>query len=151
MTSAVTVRRILASETHLLRRVVLRDDSPTATVSFDGDDDLDTRHLGAFVADELVGIATFMARSCPAIPDAAPAVQLRGMAVSATAQSGGIGSILLGTAIDQLRADDCSLLWANARDSALGFYRDRFGMVVADDGFVDATTGIPHRRVWLHL
>jgi GNAT superfamily N-acetyltransferase len=150
MTGAVAVRSIAAADTHPLRLSVLRDNSPTAVLVFDGDDEPTTFHLGAFQGDELVGIATFVDRPCSNTPDAKCAVQLRGMAVSTTVQSGGVGRVLLSTAIERLRADGVDVLWANARDAALGFYRG-FGMTVGDDAFVDATTGLAHHRVWLHL
>jgi GNAT superfamily N-acetyltransferase len=150
MTGAVAVRSIAAADTHPLRLSVLRDNSPTAVLVFDGDDEPTTLHLGAFQGDELVGIATFVDRPCSNTPDAKCAVQLRGMAVSTTVQSGGVGRVLLSTAIERLRADGVDVLWANARDAALGFYRG-FGMTVGGDAFVDATTGLAHHRVWLHL
>jgi GNAT superfamily N-acetyltransferase len=151
MTQPVVVRPIAAADTHPLRKSVLRDNSPTAVLVFDGDNEPTTFHLGAFQGDELVGIATFVDRPCSNTPDATRAVQLRGMAVSPTLQSGGVGGELLGAAIEQLRADGVDVLWANARDAALGFYQGRLGMTVGDDAFVDATTGLAHHRVWLHL
>jgi GNAT superfamily N-acetyltransferase len=151
MTRAVVVRPIRAADTHPLRRSVLRDNSTTAVLVFDGDDDPTTFHLGAFEGEVLVGIATFIARPCSNRPDAKRAVQLRGMAVSPTLQSGGVGGALLRAAIDRLRDDGVDVLWANARDAALGFYQGRLGMTVGDDAFVDATTGLAHHRVWLYL
>jgi hypothetical protein len=41
------------------------------------------------------------------------------------------------------------VLWANARDTALGFYVS-YGMHVVGDGFV-ATPGLPHHVVVLDL
>jgi GNAT superfamily N-acetyltransferase len=151
MTRTVVVRPIAAADTHPLRLSVLRDNSPTAVLVFDGDDQPNTFHLGAFHGDELVGIATFVPRPCLNTPDAKRAVQLRGMAVSTTLQSSGVGRVLLSAAIDRLRADDVEVLWANARDAALGFYQGRLGMTVGNDAFVDATTGLAHHRVWLYL
>jgi GNAT superfamily N-acetyltransferase len=151
MTRTVAVRPIAAADTHPLRRCVLRDNSPTAVLVFDGDDEPTTFHLGAFHGDELVGIATFLDRPCSNTPDAKRAVQLRGMAVSTTLQSGGVGSVLLNAAIERLREGYVDVLWANAREAALGFYQGRLGMTVGDDAFVDATTGLAHYRVWLHL
>jgi GNAT superfamily N-acetyltransferase len=149
MTRTVVVRSIAAADTHPLRLSVLRDNSPTAVLVFDGDDEPTTFHLGAFHGDELVGVASFVDRPCSNTPDPTRAVQLRGMAVSTTVQSGGIGRVLLSAAIARLRDDGVDVLWANARDTALGFYRG-FGMT-GDDAFVDATTGLAHHRVWLYL
>jgi GNAT superfamily N-acetyltransferase len=151
MTRAVSVQPIAAADTHPLRRTVLRDNSPTAVLVFDGDDEPSTFHLGAFDGEALVGIASFVHRPCSNTPDTKLAVQLRGMAVSATMQSGGVGGALLSAAIERLRHDGVEVLWANARTTALGFYQGRFGMTVGEDAFVDATTGLSHHRVWLHL
>jgi hypothetical protein len=41
-------------------------------------------------------------------------------------------------------------VWANARDSALGFY-ERAGFTVAGDGFVTDDTRLPHHAVVLDL
>jgi GNAT superfamily N-acetyltransferase len=150
MTTPVTVRPIAAADTHKLRRSVLRDNSPTASVVFDGDEEPTSFHLGAFAGDAMVGIASFHQRAFPNATDHdGRAVQLRGMAVSPTVQSRGVGAALVEAAIGHLRADGVGLLWADARDTALGFYRDRFGMVVGD--VVVSSTGLPHHRVWLFL
>jgi GNAT superfamily N-acetyltransferase len=151
MNGPISVRPIASSDTHPLRLSVLRDNSPTAVLVFDGDDEPTTFHLGAFHGDELVGIATFLTRACSNVPDAKQTVQLRGMAVSTTVQSGGVGSVLLHAAIERLRSTGVEVLWANARDAALGFYEGRLGMTVAGDAFVDSATGLSHHRVWLHL
>ena len=39
-------------------------------------------------------------------------------------------------------------VWANARDTALGFYA-RHGFEVLEPGHVDATTGLPHHHIRL--
>jgi predicted N-acetyltransferase YhbS len=150
MTRAVAVRPITAADTHPLRRSVLRDNSPTASVVFDGDDEATAFHLGAFDGHALVGIVSFHERPFPEATDqVGRAIQLRGMAVSPTMQSGGLGAALVETALARLRAEGVEVLWADARDSALGFYRGRFGMVVGD--VVVSATGLPHHRVWLFL
>jgi GNAT superfamily N-acetyltransferase len=151
MKTAVMVRPITATDTHPLRRSVLRDNSPTASTVFDGDEEPTSFHLGAFHGDALVGVASFHERPFPDADDhVGRAVQLRGMAVSPTLQCGGVGAAMVDAALARLRSDNVAVVWANARDTALGFYRDRFGMVVGD-GFVDATTGLAHHRVWLFL
>lgn len=149
--STPVVRRISAAETHSLRKAVLRNGSDTAVLVFEGDNEVDTFHLGAYVGDNLVGIGSFLSRPCPDAPGIVPSVQLRGMAVSTHLQSGGIGALLMRAAVEDVRAAGAAVLWANARDAALGFYRDRLGMSVSADGFIDTTTGLPHHRVWLHL
>jgi hypothetical protein len=41
-------------------------------------------------------------------------------------------------------------MWADARDSALGFYR-RAGMEVVGDSYITEATGLPHHTVVLDL
>jgi GNAT superfamily N-acetyltransferase len=150
MTAPVTVRPIAAADTHPLRRSVLRDNSPTAPVVFDGDDEPTAFHLGAFDGHALVGIVSFHERPFPESTDqVGRAIQLRGMAVSPTMQSRGVGAALVESALARLRTEGVAVLWADARDTALGFYRGHFGMVVGNA--VVSSTGLPHHRVWLFL
>lgn len=121
-------------------------------MAFDGDDDLDTFHLGFFDDTErVIGICSLMRRPLPEQPDIQPAMQLRGMAVSPERRTAGIGAALFTSALDILRDEGVALLWANARDTALGFYIGRFAMTAANTGFIDPTTNVAHHRVWLDL
>ena len=43
----------------------------------------------------------------------------------------------------RVRASGATVLWCNARDTALGFYA-RLGFTVYGDGFVTADSGLPH-------
>jgi GNAT superfamily N-acetyltransferase len=146
---AVEVRPITAPETHDLRARVLRTGTPSTSVTFPQDDLDGTVHLGAFLEGRLVGIGTFFPSPTPLRPEQ-PAVQLRGMAVEPSLQGTGAGRVLLEAAIGRLRAEGVHVLWANARDTALGFY-ERLGMEVVGDGFVSAETALPHHVVILDL
>jgi hypothetical protein len=42
------------------------------------------------------------------------------------------------------------VLWAKARDTAVGFY-ERLGMHAEGDGYVTPDTGLPHHTVILDL
>jgi GNAT superfamily N-acetyltransferase len=97
----------------------------------------------------LVGVATFASRPYPDRPGVA-AVQLRGMAVETAQHGRGIGQLLLTAAMDRLRAQGTELLWAKARDQALGFY-ERLGMHVEGDGYITADTRLPHHTVVIEL
>ena len=52
--------------------------------------------------------------------------------------------------MERLRAAGYTVLWANARDTALGFY-ERVGMHVEGNGYVTTETGLPHHTVVLDL
>ena len=64
------------------------------------------------------------------------------MAVDPAQQGSGIGRAIMDVAVDRLRAAGASVVWANVRDSAIGFY-ERMGWKVVGDGFINEL-GIPH-------
>ena len=97
----------------------------------------------------LAGVDTFATRPYPGRPGVA-AAQLRGMAVETAQHGRGLGQLLLTTAMDRLRAQGAELLWAKARDQALGFY-ERLGMHVDGDGYVTEDTRLPHHTVVIEL
>ncbi len=134
-----------ATATHDLRRRVLREGRPAAAVEFDGDEDPGTLHLGLEDGDELVAVSTWLWRPCPVSPTAADR-QLRGMAVEPARQGTGVGAELLAAGVSRAWADGATTVWANARDTALEFYRHR-GFEVVGDGFVDQATGLPHHVI----
>jgi GNAT superfamily N-acetyltransferase len=68
------------------------------------------------------------------------------MATLTSYQGRGVGSALVRAGIDWARRHDADVVWANARDAALGFYL-REGFAVVGEGFIDAATQLPHHRV----
>jgi len=139
---------LAATDTHPLRRAVLREGRADASVVFEGDDEPGTLHLGLEDPDgTLVGVSTWLWRSCPREP-ADRDRQLRGMAVDTSRQAGGFGAVLLGAGVERALADGATTVWANARDTALGFYA-RHGFEVLEPGHVDAATGLPHHHIRL--
>jgi GNAT superfamily N-acetyltransferase len=137
---------LTATQTHAVRRAVLRGGSPSANVVFDGDDHPATFHLGAGDPDDPVAVSTWLERRYPDRP-ADPAYQLRGMATLPAHQGSGLGSVLLEAGLQICRRRGAVLVWARARDAALGFY-ERHGFTVVGRGYVDlASGGIPHHDV----
>ena len=68
------------------------------------------------------------------------------MAVDPDLGGRGLGAALLAAGLDRAFAAGAETVWANARDTALDFYR-RHGFEVVDDGFLDPTTALaapPH-------
>jgi predicted GNAT family N-acyltransferase len=132
-----------ATDTHPLRRRVLRDGTASDVVEFEGDDLGTTFHLGARVGGELIGISTWVLRAYPDRP-ADVAFQLRGMATDPALQRRrGVGTALLLAGLDRCRAAGAALVWARARDTALPFY-ERHGFNTVGPGYTDLTTGLPH-------
>jgi thiamine transport system ATP-binding protein len=140
---------VTAAETHPLRAAVLRNDTPSRDVVLDGDEEPTTFHLGARDrAGRLVGVSTWLVRPVPGRGDSR-GVQLRGMATAPDVRGRGYGDALLDAGIARARAEaPDAIVWARARDTALGFYR-RHGFEVVEPGYVDAVTGIPHHVIVL--
>lgn len=145
----VRVKGVTAAETHPVRRLVLREGQADSVVEFPGDDLPGALHLAAFADDEagsMVGVATFF----PSPLDGQAAFQLRGMAVLSELQGSGVGTLLLDEGVARLRAAGVPLVWANGRDSALGFY-ERRGWKVVGDGYEYGPMRLPHHLVVLAL
>jgi len=140
--SEFEIVEITAEETHPLRLAVLRHDTPTKDVSFAEDNDPGTTHLGVRVAGEVVAVSTWIPRP----HNGQPAIQLRGMATAHHLQGTGIGGVLLEAGCERAAAAGMPVVWARARDAALDFYRHH-GFAVEGEGFIDATTQLPHHVV----
>jgi len=139
---------LTAHQCHDLRRRVLREGTPSNEVRFVEDAWPDTFHLGMQAGapeGQLVAVATLLPRPTP-WRERARAVQLRGMAVDPTWQGRGVGRRLLEHAMDRLRAQGYTVLWANARDTAIPFY-ERLGLEVVGEGFLTEDTRLPHHVV----
>ncbi len=136
-----------AGATHELRRRVLRSHLPGADVDHPEDHLAGTIHLGVIDGGAVIATATMFPEATPYRP-AARAVRLRGMAVAPEWQGRGVGALLLEAVVDRARAEGYEVVWANGRDSALGFYRRR-GWEVVGEGFT--SIGLPHHVVLLDL
>jgi GNAT superfamily N-acetyltransferase len=128
-----------------VRLRVLREGTPSDDPTFDGDDDPETVHIAALVDGEVVAVSTWLRRPWPFAPERA-AVQLRGMATDASVRGTGIGGLLLEAGVERAFSDGAELVWANARDSALRFYRAH-GFHVEGEGFRTTDTQLPHHRI----
>lgn len=143
------IRQVTAADVRPLRLEVLRAGMANQSVVFDGDDDSETVHLAAFDTDgRMIGTSTWMRRPC-SLEQADRAVQLRGMATIARLQSRGVGSALLRAGFSHWM-NDAELVWANARDAALPFYR-RHGFETRGTGFIETVTELPHHVVVRYL
>ncbi len=100
---------------------MLRPQGTMEECIFQGDNDDLTFHLGAFVDKKLVSVASFYFEKNDYFP---PTYQyrLRGMATLSEYQGRGLSSALLRTAFPVIKQNQCTLLWCNAREKAMGFY-----------------------------
>lgn len=132
-----------------LRRLVLRSGDPLVDVEVDGDSDPLSLHLGCRTDRELAACLSLYPSPTP-YADATHPFQLRFMAVSPTHQQQGLGSTLVKDAIRRLKEAGCDLLWANARDTALGFYTSLGFAIVSGSENVTTATGLPHTIVLIN-
>ncbi|HEX8463665.1 MAG TPA: GNAT family N-acetyltransferase, partial [Abditibacterium sp.] len=105
----IEIRRIETAQTYALRGAILRPGHPPSESVFEGDDAPDTFHLGAFVDEKLLGIATFFPENAPFSPDS-KAYRLRGMAVAQAAQGTGLGRATIEEALRLLEARGVEIL-----------------------------------------
>jgi GNAT superfamily N-acetyltransferase len=147
-TYAVRVVELDAGATHDLRRRVLRAHLPGAGVEYPEDHVEGAVHLGVEDDAGRVVAAGTMFPEPTAHRPGTRAARLRGMAVQPDLQGRGVGARLLAALVQRARDDGYQVVWANGRDSALGFYR-RHGWQVVGDGF--ESIGLPHHVVLLDL
>ena len=145
-----SVEDVPAEETRALRRFVLRRGTPTDNVTFDADDRPGTRHLAIRDGDgAVIATSTWFESETP-MAAGVRAVQLRAMAVHDDYQGRGLGAVLIAAGAEHAASIGAELVWAKARDSALGFYTSE-GFEVVGDGFLTEDTRIPHHLVVRHL
>ena len=117
------VLRISAKDTYPIRQKMLRQGFPIEASIFEGDENEQTFHLGAFVEGRLVSVASFFFESNPLI-DEEFQYRLRGMATVEEFQRQGLSSELLTMAFSIVKQNFCNILWCNAREKATGFYQN---------------------------
>lgn len=117
------IKLISSPETYTVRRPVLRPGRPLDSCIFEGDDLSTTFHLGGFNNNKLVAVATFMEqdRLDHGLKNAG---QLRGMAVLSEYQGKGFGKLLLNFGEKLLMDRQIGVLWMNAREIAVPFYKN---------------------------
>ena len=115
------ILRINATETHPLRHQMLRSRFPYEECYFSGDDDDQTFHLGVRIDNKFVSIASFYYERHPDLAGEHH-YRLRGMCTLPSYQKRGLSLALLETAFHIICQNMCTLIWCNARVSAVGFY-----------------------------
>jgi ribosomal protein S18 acetylase RimI-like enzyme len=125
-----------------VRQPVLRPGKPIETCIFEGDGLSTTTHLGLYVNNELAGIVSIFDTASKLFFLQGKQFQLRGMAVLPQYQKQGLGEKLVESAEKLIVEKEGNLIWFNARENAVGFYK-KLGYEVKGDVFDIAGVG-PH-------
>ena len=144
------VRAVPAKDLFELRRRVLRGDDPGSSGQDPRDDEATTLHFAGFLDDRVVASASFFSARPPINPDLV-SYQLRYMAIDFDVQGRGYGAVLVDSALTELRAQGAQQVWANARDSALGFYQSTGWSTLVGSEHVSIETQLPHTVIFMLL
>ncbi|NNC83617.1 MAG: GNAT family N-acetyltransferase [Flavobacteriales bacterium] len=115
------VKEITAEDTYPLRHSILRPHQTLADCLYPGDSKTESFHVGAYIGDELVCIASFFPQLSDRLPHAKQ-YRLRGMGTLPEHQGKGIGARVLEEGERIAREKGYDLIWCNARTSAYGYY-----------------------------
>jgi GNAT superfamily N-acetyltransferase len=135
------IRFVKARDTWPLRHKVLRPHQTLEDCDFPNDRNPDSFHLAAMKDERILCIGSFY-RETNADLKGWKQYRLRGMATEPELQGQGIGARLIHFALDHLRAQNADLLWCNARENAMPFYRT-IGFETHGDAFDIPGSG-PH-------
>lgn len=146
----LTPTRVAASRLHDLRRRVLRAGDPAAVVANPRDEEATTLHVAIVRHDEVLASASYYLEASPDVR-ARAAYQVRYVATDPQWQRRGLGARVLAAGEEELRRRGADLVWANARDSALDFYRRHGWTLVEGSAHESAETRLPHTRIFKEL
>ena len=127
----IQVREISASQAYNIRKDVLRRNI-ALTEKIKGDFDDNTIHLGVFINNVLVSVATFLQNDYELFNGLQ--YRLAGMATRDDFQKQGLGRQLILKSEKILKDKKVAVVWCNARVVALDFYR-KLGFVTKGDEF----------------
>ena len=138
--SNYSIAFINSKDVCVVRHPVLREGKPMESCVFDGDNLENTYHLGLFVDEKLIAVASFM-DNAHFMFDEKNQYQLRGMAVLKPYQGKNYGHIILKYGEDFLSAQGITSIWCNAREIAVPFYQKN-NYVIIGDPFIIPEIGI---------
>lgn len=134
------IKYISQEDTLPLRSRVLRPGKALEECIFPTDAIEGVFHLGCFLDDQLVVIATFFPDCHSDFGEGG--FKLRGMATDPDFSGRGYGAELIKFAVKELRSANGSYIWCNARSSALVFYQ-KLGFELISEEFEIPGVG-PH-------
>jgi GNAT superfamily N-acetyltransferase len=146
----MNVEVVAEARTRDLRRAVLRPNL-TPDAPLPGDEVTGGVHLGAVDDDgAVVGTCFVYPDPCPWRPDRTDAWHLRQMATAEGHRGRGVGAAVLAAALDYAAEHGAGLVWCNAREPAVPFYR-RQGFSSHGAVFLPPDHATPHMRMWREL
>ncbi|MCC6839587.1 MAG: GNAT family N-acetyltransferase [Flavobacteriales bacterium] len=138
------IHLVTPGETHALRQLVLRPGRPVAEMEWPLDHATGSFHVGmdGGATGGLVCIASFVPEQNAHLAGKAQ-FRLRGMATAPGHQGCGYGAAVLRFGLEQARARQADLIWCNARERAVPFYR-REGFLIGGPAFEIVGIGLHH-------
>lgn len=118
----IEIKQITAIDTYPVRQPVLREGRPIEDCAFENDELPTTFHLGLYLNNNLAGVATYLKHK-NATFKTENQYQLRGMAILKEHQGKGLGELLIKEGEKVLKQKNTDLIWFNARENALNFYK----------------------------
>ncbi len=134
------IKKINAIDTYPVRQEVLRKGKPIETCQFKGDDDENTVHFGLYQKEQLIGIISIFKEKNNLFQEKNQ-FQIRGMAVLEDFQGKGFGAELVKVAENYCINQNVDLIWFNAREIAVYFYK-KLGYTSIGDSFLIPDVGI---------
>lgn len=140
------IEKIQASDTLKLRAKILRPGFPEEECTFDTDKVMGCIHFGALFNEKLIAISTVFPQRLLGLPGEKH-FQIRGMAVDSEYQGQGAGKFLVKECISHAKRLNGSVIWCNAREKALEFYK-KLGFKA--HGHIFQIDGVgPHQKMYL--
>ncbi|MBZ9785961.1 GNAT family N-acetyltransferase [Psychroflexus sp. CAK57W] len=128
----VEIKYISSGETIDLRHLVLRQGRPRNSSHMKGDHLKSTKHIGAFIDSKCVGVLSLFLASTDQLSNLSQ-YQLRGMAVDPEHRKKNIGRKLISFSENELRSRNVEVIWCNAREIAVNFYKKLDFEVISDE------------------
>ncbi|MGH2664448.1 GNAT family N-acetyltransferase [Flavobacterium sp.] len=144
----IKIKIISSKETYSVRQPVLRAGKPIESCLFDGDDLETTKHFGLYFDENLVGVVSVFENKSNNFHDEYQ-MQIRGMAVLEEYQKKGLGNFLINQTEEYAKFQNASLLWFNARETAVAFY-EKLNYTIIGSAFEIQNIGI-HYVMYKHL
>ncbi|WP_040278407.1 GNAT family N-acetyltransferase [Psychroserpens damuponensis] len=130
-TTQFYIKEISAKETYAVRQPILREGQPLEDCEFSGDHLETTIHLGLYVDEALIGIASFL-DNCSVLFSEEKQYQLRGMAILKAFQGQQFGEHLIKHGERVLKEKGIYRIWCNARETAIHFYTKNEYQIIGD-------------------